>query len=167
MRFPSLAATGLAVICLARTGNATEAVTNLLAIKVGHLLDIFPTHSVAFLIFLFPLFGLALMMQQDPGILALVIATAIFGATVGAENDVIIYLVSKYFGIRSFGALLGGINSIAAIAATIGPICAGWIYDRTGTYDMMLWVVGCIMGLGALGMFALGRLQPIAALPSA
>ncbi len=136
-------------------------------LSVGHLLDIFPTHIVAFLIFLFPLFGLALMMQQDPGILALVIATAIFGATVGAENDVIIYLVSKYFGIRSFGALLGGINSIAAIAATIGPICAGWIYDRTGTYDMMLLVVGCIMGLGALGMFALGRLQPIAARPSA
>jgi MFS family permease len=136
-------------------------------LSVGHLLDIFPTHIVASLIFLFPLLGLALMMQPDPGILALVIATAIFGATVGAENDVIIYLVSKFFGMRSFGALLGGINSIAAIAATIGPIGAGWIYDRTGTYDLMLLVVGCIMGLGALGMFALGRLQPIATLPSA
>jgi len=136
-------------------------------LSVGHLLDIFPTHIVASLIFLFPLLGLALMMQPDPGILALVIATAIFGATVGAENDVIIYLVSKFFGMRSFGALLGGINSIAAIAATIGPIGAGWIYDRTGTYDLMLLVVGCIMGLGALSMFALGRLQPIATLPSA
>ena len=136
-------------------------------LSVGHLLDIFPTHIVATLIFLLPLFGLGLMMQHDPGISALVIATAIFGATVGAENDVVIYLVSKYFGIRSFGALLGGINSIAAIAATMGPIGAGWIYDRTGTYDMMLLVLGCIMGLGALGMFALGGLQPTASRPSA
>ena len=135
-------------------------------LSVGHLLDIFPTHIVAALVFLLPLFGLVLMMQHDPGIGALVIATAILGATIGAENDVIIYLVSKYFGTRSFGALLGGINSIAAIAATVGPIGAGWIYDRTGTYDMMLLILGCIMGLGALGMFTLGRLQPLPPLSS-
>ena len=162
---PLLISKNLSLATAAQIAALVGVVGLIARLSVGHLLDIFPTHIVAFLIFLLPLLGLGLMMQHDPGIGSLVIATAIFGATVGAENDVIIYLVSKYFGIRSFGALLGGINSIAAIAATIGPIGAGWIYDRTGTYDMMLLGVGCVMGLGALGMFALGRLQPTAAAP--
>ena len=121
-------------------------------ITIGHLLDRFPAHWVASCCFAFPLVGLALMLIGEPGIGILALSALIFGATVGAENDIIIYMIAKHFGMRSFGILLGLATSISAVAAVVAPFAAGWIYDSTASYDLLLSGLGALMGATALLM---------------
>ena len=86
----------------------------------------------------------------------LAVAVAIFGATIGAENNVIIYLIARHFGLRGFAVLLSVVNTIGAVAAVIAPVSAGWIYDSTGGYDLLLTILCAMMGASALTMLALG-----------
>jgi hypothetical protein len=62
------------------------------------------------------------------------------GLTLGAEVDVIAYLASKHFGLKSFGALYGGLLSALLIGGALGPLGGSRIYDVTGTYDVALWL---------------------------
>jgi len=122
----------------------------------GHLLDRFPSHIVASTTFLLPLAGMGLMLAGVSSVAGLAVAVAIFGATIGAENNVIIYLIARHFGLRGFAVLLSVVNTIGAVAAVIAPVSAGWIYDSTGGYDLLLTILCAMMGASALTMLALG-----------
>jgi len=52
-------------------------------------------------------------------------------------------MVREYFGRASFGRLFGIIMGIAAIGGVIGPIVAGWSFDKLGSYhSVWLWFAG-------------------------
>jgi MFS family permease len=62
-----------------------------------------------------------------PGALAL-------GLSVGAEVDLIAYLVSRRFPANAYGAAYGGIYALFLLGGAIGPALLGAIFNRTGTY---------------------------------
>ena len=43
-------------------------------------------------------------------------------------------LVTTFFGLTSLGAILGGVVVGVGVAAALGPIVAGQIYDAIGSY---------------------------------
>ena len=82
---------------------------------------------------------------------------ASFGAALGAEIDVALYLASRHFGLRSFAALFGGIIGFGAVNAAIGPYVAGLLHDISGSYDPLLIVTSVMLVLGALAIATIGR----------
>ena len=53
--------------------------------------------------------------------------------------------------------LAGFIGSIIAIAVGLGPFFSGWVFDATGSYDMVM-IGGIIVSIaGALLLLSLGR----------
>jgi len=44
-------------------------------------------------------------------------------------------VVREYFGMASFGGLYGIIMGVAAIGGIIGPLAAGWTFDKVGAYQ--------------------------------
>ena len=62
-----------------------------------------------------------------------------------------------YFGLKAFGALFSGVITFGALFAAIGPYAAGWLFDRTASYNSVLVVVMLLMAAGALGMLSTGR----------
>jgi MFS family permease len=87
----------------------------------------------------------------------LLVATTLIGLTIGAEGDLISYLVRSYFGLTSFGSLFGIAFSGYGLGAVIGPIGLGAWFDRHGSYDVPLLVLPCML-LAASGLvLSLGR----------
>src|SRR3546814_5671960 len=57
-----------------------------------------------------------------------------------SEIDVVVFLVSRHFGLKNFGGLYGGLLAALSIGTALGPLAAAQIYDRTGSYEMFLWL---------------------------
>lgn len=93
---------------------------------------------------------------------ALLVATTLIGLTIGAEGDLISYLVRSYFGLASFGSLFGIAFSGYGLGAVIGPIGLGAWFDRHGSYDVPLLVLPCMLLAAAVLVLSLGRYREAA-----
>jgi len=134
-------------------------------LSVGHLLDRLPTRLVATSVFVLPIVGGAILLVDNPSLALLALSVACFGATIGAENDVLYFLVARYCGLRRFGALLGVIASAGAVAGTIAPVAAGWMHDRSGSYDSTVMILIILMAISALATATIGKPDPRASSP--
>jgi MFS family permease len=76
---------------------------------------------------------------------------ALVGFGMGGEGDVTPYLLSRYFGLRSFSTLYGGMFTATAVAWAIGPTLMGRTHDATGSYASQL-VTLTIALLGAAAL---------------
>ncbi len=126
-------------------------------LSAGFLLDIFPSHIVGALIFLLPVSGCLILLYDQPSMAMLILAVVSIGMTVGAEFDVIVYLTSRHFGLKAFGALFGGMITAGAAGGAIGPVLAGWIHDQYGNYNPLLIFMVAIMLISSLLVLSTGR----------
>jgi hypothetical protein len=56
----------------------------------------------------------------------------------GGEADVTPYILSRYFGLRSFAMLYGFTWTAYAVAGAIGPVLMGSVFDATASYQTLL-----------------------------
>jgi len=78
-------------------------------------------------------------------------AAALIGFGMGGEGDVTPYLLSRYFGLKSFSTLYGFTWTAYAIAGAVGPIIMGRAFDVTGSYSGLLLVLsGVTLAAGSL-----------------
>ena len=75
----------------------------------------------------------------------------------GAEGDIIAYLVGRYFGLRAFGEIYGYTFAAFTFGGVIGPLLMGIGFDSTGSYQLVLGVF-VIASLIAVGL--INRLGP-------
>ena len=121
----------------------------------GYLMDRFfaPYVSVAFLVG--PAIGLAMLASGASGADAY-IAVVLVGLAIGAEFDVMSFLTSRYFGLRSFGLLFGVFYAALELGAGIGPVLMGYCHDLTGEYTIVLWFMAVVAILAGLLTAILG-----------
>ena len=50
-------------------------------------------------------------------------------------------LAVKYFGLKHFGSVLGAFQMVFFTGEAIGPVLAGFVYDQTGSYRLILTVL--------------------------
>jgi len=60
------------------------------------------------------------------------------GLGMGAEGDIIAYLTSRYFGLKSFGEIYGYAFGAFVLAGGCGALLMGIGFDRTGSYMLPL-----------------------------
>lgn len=65
-------------------------------------------------------------------------AAVLAGAGMGAESDAVPYLLTRYFGLRRFSELYGYTWCFYAVAGGLGPLVMGRMFDRTGSYEIVL-----------------------------
>ena len=126
-------------------------------LTVGLLLDRFPGRIIGAITLMLPVLGAAIFLMDQPGAFWLVLGVGLFGAAIGAEVDVALYLATRHFGLKAFGALFSAIITAGAINATAGPFVAGMLHDRTGSYDSVLMVLMVVMALGAIAMYTMKK----------
>ena len=81
--------------------------------------------------------GLALLWGGGGGAVALT-AAFLVGLGMGAEVDIIAFLVSRYFGLRAFGTAFGLAFGSFILAGGLGGMLMGAGFDRTRSYELPL-----------------------------
>ena len=103
----------------------------------GYLLDRFFGPYVAIFLFSGLACGISLLWTGAVGSLAL-LAAFLVGLGMGAEADIIAYLTSRYFGLRSFGEIYGYLFAAFTLAGALGPVLMGVGFDHGGSYHAPL-----------------------------
>ncbi len=62
------------------------------------------------------------------------------GLGIGAEVDIMAFFVSRYFGLRSFGAIYGTMFALFSLGVGLGPFFLGLSHDKFGSYVPMMMV---------------------------
>lgn len=116
-------------------------------VLTGWLLDRWPAAWVSSILFAGGAAGLLCLSVRSSAEMAFV-SVALIGLGMGAEADVIPYLISRHFPLESFTELYGCSFSAFALAGALGPLIMGRAYDAAGSYDPVL------AGFGAAGLAA-------------
>jgi MFS family permease len=103
----------------------------------GYFLDRFFAPRVCAVLFGQSALGVALLASGASGTLGTV-AGFMVGLAFGAEVEVIAFLVSRYFGLRSFGLVYGVGFSSFVLAGAAGTYIMGAGFDRTRSYTAPL-----------------------------
>jgi MFS family permease len=122
----------------------------------GFLLDRFRAQNIGAIAFMLPVIGLSLLLLDGANPLYQMVAAATIGLTLGAEVDVIAYLAAKYFGLKNFGALYGAMVMALSLGTSFGPLSAGAVFDRFGSYSPFLTLNIALMALSALALLSMG-----------
>ena len=100
----------------------------------GYLLDRFFAPYVAAIFFTLPICGIVLLNSGVTEIAPL-LAIICLGLGLGAEVDLIGFLVSRYFGLRDYGQIYGFVFALFALGSGTGPMALGFAYDVLGSYN--------------------------------
>ena len=122
----------------------------------GVLLDRFPAHLIGAVAFLLPIIGSLLLLLDGANPINQSVAAAVIGLTVGSEVDVIAYLAARHFGLKNFGALYGAMVMALSLGTAFGPLAAGALVDRYGSYAPFLMLAMLLMAVSAAALISLG-----------
>ncbi len=125
-------------------------------VGIGYSLDRYFAPYVAVCFFCGFALGMFLLWSGMAGSVVL-IAVVLVGLGLGAELDVMPYLVSRYFGLRAFGEIYSYTFAIFTLGGVVGPPLMGAGFDATGSYSLVLALFG-MAALTAAGLMT--RLGP-------
>ena len=112
---------------------------------------------VAAAIFMIPLIGMTILLLGGASLIAGLAAAICFGFSLGAEVDIVGYLVSRYFGLHRYGEIYGCIFAIFTIGSGLGPYLMGLSFDKTHSYSAAL---GIFCGMLIVASATIWRLGP-------
>ncbi len=86
----------------------------------------------------------------------------VYGSAFGATGGLAASVRAEHFGRRAFGTISAIQGYPGLGAAALGPVLAGWMYDRSGSYQLTFAVVAALYALSAGAMFATPKPRPSA-----
>jgi len=159
---PLLSASGLGREQAAVAAGTLGITTVIGKLVCGALVNRVPGHYLsAGVLALAVITFLALMMPSD-SVLLRSIAIAPLGFALGGQLEMVVYLTTRHFGLRAFGSIFGVITIGLTASSGAGPFIAGWLFDISGGYHLML-VIGIPLALfGSLVMLSIGHYPEVA-----
>jgi MFS family permease len=119
---------------------------------VGALLDRLFAPRIAIAICVIAAAGIVMFIAN--GISSASLTALALGMAMGAELDLMGYLVARYFGLAEFGRIYGWLYAAFIFGSGLGPLWIGAIRDTSGSYDLAL-VISAIGLMVACGAFLL------------
>lgn len=111
-------------------------------IGAGFLIDRYSARAFGTIAFTLPIGTCALLLYGGDSVALAIVAAVLMGLAMGAELDIVSYLITRYYGMRSFGGLYGVLLGTMGVTAGTGPTIAAWMVDKAGGYDSLLqWIV--------------------------
>jgi MFS family permease len=111
----------------------------------------------------------ACMLAHAAGLLLLGFATAVWmvvafailhGAAWGVRGPLMAAIRADYFGSAAFGTIMGLSSLIVMLGMITGPLVAGILADRTGSYRVAFAVLAVLAGLGSVAFLLARRPAP-------
>jgi predicted MFS family arabinose efflux permease len=122
----------------------------------GYFLDRYFAPNVSLFVFALAAAGIA-MLWTNAGTAPALAGAFLVGLGIGSEVDIIAYLMSRYFGLRSLGKALGFALGMFVLAGGLGPLIMGFLFDHMVSYRVPL---AAFFAATLLAAVVLGRLGP-------
>ncbi|MEO8308050.1 MAG: MFS transporter, partial [Pseudomonadota bacterium] len=145
---PMLRDGGLDALAAARIAGEIGLAVIASRMLVGFLLDrIFAPHIAIVICLIAAAGSLAFIVS---GISSASLTAIAIGFALGAELDLMGYLVARYFGLENFGRIYGLQYGAFIFASGLGPLWVGFVRDATGNYIPALVVstIGLVVTCG-------------------
>ncbi|MFJ2684312.1 MFS transporter [Pseudomonas sp. NPDC087342] len=84
------------------------------------------------------------------------LCAALVGLVIGAEFDVLGYLIPRYFGRLAFGSFYALVYSVFQVAAALAIGLLGWSRNLQGNYAIGLFIIASMLLVGAQVFFFMG-----------
>jgi MFS family permease len=123
-------------------------------ISIGYVVDRVFAPLVGASILLLTAVGCALL--ASAGASVAIYAALLIGFAMGAEVDLIAYLMSRYFGLKHFGAINGCGYAAYNLGAAFSPFLIGALFSATGGYAWALVITACLCIAAGLSLLTLG-----------
>ena len=123
----------------------------------GYLIDRFWAPMIALGLLILPAISCYLLIQPSYTFTIAAIAVLLIGLAAGAEQDLMAFLVARYFGMKSYGVVYGCMYGAFALGAGMGPYVFGRAFAQTGTYDNMIMIAGIGFVCGSIPLLLLGK----------
>jgi MFS family permease len=120
----------------------------------GLALDRFPTRIVAALSLGLPSFGLFIFASGVQATLPLSLAVMIVGLSMGAEYDVLAFLVIRYFKVQVYSTVFGLIEPAVSLSAALGSLLLSLMLKVSGDFSAFLYLAAVATFFGS-GFFLL------------
>jgi MFS family permease len=125
----------------------------------GLALDRFPTYVVAALSLGLPGLGLLVLASGTSAPAPIVVAAFLLGLSLGAESDILPYVVMRFFSREIFSTVLSLVQAAIALSIGCGALILSFVLRLTGSYTPFL-VFSATSALLGGGMFFLLRRVP-------
>jgi MFS family permease len=124
----------------------------------GLLIDRFPAYAITAILFVAAAAGLLTLGLG--GLRFAVPGALITGFAIGAEVDLIAFLVARHFPPLAYGKAYGAIYMSFLVGGAIGPALSGFLNDATGSYTASLIVAAAVLGASAAVAWQLRHVAP-------
>ena len=153
---PMLTDWGMAASTAALVFSVSGLCTIIGRVGAGYLADRFFAPYVAIAFSACAVCSILLLLMGVVGAAAFLIGVML-GLGSGGNPNIIAYLISRYFGTRSYGELYGTIYGIHIIGSGISPLVLGLGYDMMGSYTgVLLAYAGLIIAAACMLLFLKG-----------
>ncbi len=125
-------------------------------LSTGALIDRYSGTMIGMIVFAAPIVTCVVLLV-DQGSHSGIAAALLLGLSVGAEVDIVMYLASRYFGLRNFGTIYGCLNGLTSLGTGLGPLLAGLMFDHFGSYHQLILILIPVFAASALLVGSLGR----------
>lgn len=126
-------------------------------IGCGLALDRFSTPIVTFVSMVLPALGFFLLATDLDTYPVIVFAICLAGLSMGAETDLLGFLVARYFSIRIYATTLSLLFSASFLASAVGSLLIAASLERYGTFAPFLYGIAASIFVGSLLFLFLPR----------
>lgn len=130
----------------------------------GFLLDRWPLRRMGPLTCLFAIISSVILASGVGGMSGAVVAAACMGVTSGILVPMMSVFVSRYFGMRHYGAIMGLLMAFFSVSQGVGSVLVSAAHDAMGTYTLAFVALAVDLTIGALLMALVGRARSMVAM---
>lgn len=153
---PMLSDHGINSTTAARIASCLGLTVFVSRIFIGYLLDIYFAPTVAAIFFALSALGFIIFSTMST-IPMMFLAAILVGLSLGAEVDILTYLIGKYFGLRSFAEIFGLLFVGIFIGSALGPPAFGVTFETTGSY---IYILGIAIVSSLIALYLTLKLGP-------
>ena len=124
-------------------------------IACGLALDRYPTPIVSFISMILPATGFFVLGTSLDSYAVVAASMFLIGLSVGAESDLISFLVARYFKIRIYNSTLGLVMTASFLSSASGALGVSYTLNRYDSFEPFLFVIAGAIVLGSLLFLAL------------
>lgn len=123
---------------------------------MGWLADRYPKKNIMLLIYAL-ISGSILLLYLGSSPVIIYLFAFLFGIGLGGDYMIIPLMAAELFGVKIMGRVMGLILTVDGLGEASGPILAGWLRDRSGSYAIGFTALILLSVIGTIAVWLLPR----------